>query len=769
MAKFRLFAWNTGNTIPDEDQIGDLAITTLSPRSRRYDDNYGGVKWFGGPDEDLGYCIGLPNPPKYRPRFKRSDFTEQGYLQMVNWLSEDMGGPYFWGTLEAKNWVDAQEYWQTYTGGTAASPTPSPSNNVTPTPTPTVTPSVTQTPTPTPTPTSSAQRLAFDVDPTTYYSSVYDACVASHNFITTAYLEIGYSEPTVGAYWYTTIGGSTTFSPGACDGPSYYVFRRGGNTYAVQTGNNSPVGGCDNNGEILAVSNCSTLPSSSPTPTQSLTPTPTPSCQRPGRLNEYYLYHSVRTTDPVGPFTGITGSLSLSCEALAWHTTGYGWLASPYEGANLNVGTQFYVGLGDDCTLFNGTGWWHIYDGGQFKVIYFVDGVITTFPVSCTTPTPTPSVTRTPTPTPTRTPTPTPSSAGGGPQADAVACWALDEASGTLEDSKGSNDLSTISSVTYSQTGKVGDCVGFLSNTSKAEGGTGLAYLTDFSISFWAKRNTATTSSSRYVFSNRAYGSGSDGGFVVYWDTDADFLTCGMWNGSSIQVHPIDSDISDGNWHHIVISHNSSNGSTTGYTDNVADISSASFTNEAATGGDGRPVILGQAPQFQSYSFEGYLDQVMVWDRTLTASEVSELWNSGSGVGCGPAPTPTPTPSITPSISVTPTVTITPSTSSSPITNFYIYNASPATYNITNVTVNGMSLIDASFPVTPGNNTSGYTTLVGTYTVTVTLNGFPSGESITVQADAYSDCQDDPGGTANFTNVPINGSDVFVNYDEIGC
>jgi len=637
MATFRLFAWNTGNTIPDEDQIGDLAITTLSPRSRRYDNNYGGVKWFGGPDEDLGYCIGLPNPPKYRPRFKRSSFTEQAYLDMVNDLSYDEGGPVLWGTLEAKNWVDAQEYWQTYTGGTAASPSPTPSNNTTPTPTPTLTPS----------PTPSAQRLAFDVDPTSFYSTPQAACEASHNFLQTAYLEVGYSEPTVGAYWYTTVGGSTEYSPGACTGPSYYVFRRSGVLYAVQTGNNTPSGGCDNTGEIIAAYNCSSLPSVTPTATPTVTPTVTP------------------------------------------------------------------------------------------------------------TTTPSPSITV----------SPTPSTSSGGGVSGAVACWNMNESSGNLVDSVGSNDLTTQTLLSYSQSGKVGNSIGFLSNTSKAQGGTGLAYLTDFTVSFWAKRNTATTSSIRFVFENRAYGTGSDGGFRLYYDTNADLLTCGIWDGFSVGVHPLDSDISDGNWHHVVVTHDTSNAlPTTGYTDNVADVSSATFKNVAATGGDGRPVIVGQNSQFSSYSFEGYLDVVQVWDRALTASEVSTLWNSGSGLACGPAPTPSRTPTVTPTISVTPT----PSTSSASDTTIFIDNddsGGPTNYTITNVTVGGVSPSGASFPVISGNNTSGTISTSGDKTVVVTLSGSLDGtESLSVITTAYNDCRETGTTPYTFSLVPIYGNTVNVTY-----
>ena len=144
MALTRPFAYNTGGTITDMNQVGDLAVGPTYNNEWRYDLQYGGATWYMGADEELGYIIGRNNVGKYRPRFKRSDFTEQGYLDMVNDLSDDVGGPGpFTDTLTAKNWVNTEEFWQTYTGGTGPSPTPSTSLTPTPTPTIAVTPTIT--------------------------------------------------------------------------------------------------------------------------------------------------------------------------------------------------------------------------------------------------------------------------------------------------------------------------------------------------------------------------------------------------------------------------------------------------------------------------------------------------------------------------------------------------------------------------------------------------------------------------------------------------
>ena len=54
MSVSRAFAYNTGSPIVGTEQFGDLAVQTTP---ERYDENWGGVKWWEGPDEDLGYVV----------------------------------------------------------------------------------------------------------------------------------------------------------------------------------------------------------------------------------------------------------------------------------------------------------------------------------------------------------------------------------------------------------------------------------------------------------------------------------------------------------------------------------------------------------------------------------------------------------------------------------------------------------------------------------------------------------------------------------------
>jgi hypothetical protein len=150
----KIFAYNPGPPIFGTIQVGDLAISEIDVE---YSDNYGGVQWWGGPNEVNGYVIAYPVPSCDRPTpifgltaclgFKRSEFlTESSFIQLAN---EFVGGPPapFASGNAASTYLTNNGYWNSWINVT---PTPTPTLQVTQTPTPTIT----QTSTPTPTPTS---------------------------------------------------------------------------------------------------------------------------------------------------------------------------------------------------------------------------------------------------------------------------------------------------------------------------------------------------------------------------------------------------------------------------------------------------------------------------------------------------------------------------------------------------------------------------------------------------------------------------------------
>lgn len=147
MATTRPFAYNTGSTIDGTLQIGNLAIGVSD---QDYSQNPGGVKWWMGPDEELGYVITHEvvngNHPTqveidaYLGFWRSTDLTDQSFLDLVNVLPITEGLSPFTDSNDAKIWLNNNGFWVSYgENQTTPLPTSTPLPTATPTPTPTST------------------------------------------------------------------------------------------------------------------------------------------------------------------------------------------------------------------------------------------------------------------------------------------------------------------------------------------------------------------------------------------------------------------------------------------------------------------------------------------------------------------------------------------------------------------------------------------------------------------------------------------------------
>ena len=160
MALSKPFAYNnTGSPISGTTQYGDLVIGDIEAD---YGADYGGVTWWGGPDEDLRYIIGnvrtggQPVPPGVvGPAYvgfwgtPLGDKTEGAFLNLANYVGGKNGQPPFANADDAVIWLNANGFYTSYSSVTptiTASPTVTPTRTLTPTPTATVTPTNTPNP-----------------------------------------------------------------------------------------------------------------------------------------------------------------------------------------------------------------------------------------------------------------------------------------------------------------------------------------------------------------------------------------------------------------------------------------------------------------------------------------------------------------------------------------------------------------------------------------------------------------------------------------------
>jgi Concanavalin A-like lectin/glucanases superfamily len=118
----RPFAYNTGSPISGTTQLGDLAIGKINVE---YSTDYGGVRWWDGPDENFGYVIAHPTPSGNQPNpisvsaylgFWRSKFkTDESFLNLANVIPPRRGLTPFTGATEAYDWLNANGFWTSYT------------------------------------------------------------------------------------------------------------------------------------------------------------------------------------------------------------------------------------------------------------------------------------------------------------------------------------------------------------------------------------------------------------------------------------------------------------------------------------------------------------------------------------------------------------------------------------------------------------------------------------------------------------------------------
>jgi hypothetical protein len=218
-----------------------------------------------------------------------------------------------------------------------------------------------------------------------------------------------------------------------------------------------------------------------------------------------------------------------------------------------------------------------------------------------------------------------------------AAYWSLDSTGFTDSSGNGytltSNNVVLNSPVTVG-TGKVGGCAVFNGTNYLSSTSVPSTNLSEVTVSVWVKNDGSKIASYPDVVSLGQMNNGTR--FEVLLNTDNPYKTLLSINNGAYLLGDNTINILDGNWHHIVATGSSTASQAKLYIDgtliNTISISSLSINLNYTSIGDCiyAPGTINR--------FVGSVDEVGIWNRALTSTEVTSLYNSGSGQSYSTSP-----------------------------------------------------------------------------------------------------------------------------------
>ena len=187
----------------------------------------------------------------------------------------------------------------------------------------------------------------------------------------------------------------------------------------------------------------------------------------------------------------------------------------------------------------------------------------------------------------------------------------------------------TASNVDFNVQGKYGFAGKF--NGSSSYISTNLYQERIGSFSFWMKRDSTPSSSEMLVAYNGA--SSALKGFFAQLQTDGDIrlvLNKGTSGTNGLSIYSSGVNTSDGSWHHVAVAWDiTTQGSTNSYLyiDGSLNVSGTADDGNWTSGNSSDTYIFGSGSTSNSQVFEGSLDQVRIFNRVISAAEVTTLYN----------------------------------------------------------------------------------------------------------------------------------------------
>lgn len=208
--------------------------------------------------------------------------------------------------------------------------------------------------------------------------------------------------------------------------------------------------------------------------------------------------------------------------------------------------------------------------------------------------------------------------------------WKFDEASGTAYDAVDSRDLSVTGTVGV-VTGKIGNARSFNGDgANRLRNETGFAPGTQCSFSCWFK-GTNLTQQNNAGFLINIGNTGTN--FRFAFNSSTLHFELSTWIGSTNGLYDGGGDstyystYNDDKWHHCVGVRNGAS-----YKIYIDGVLHGERTNGNTTNYGTYPITVSGNYNYNTQGLNGYLDELMVYDRVLTESEILQLYNNGLGI-----------------------------------------------------------------------------------------------------------------------------------------
>jgi len=208
-----------------------------------------------------------------------------------------------------------------------------------------------------------------------------------------------------------------------------------------------------------------------------------------------------------------------------------------------------------------------------------------------------------------------------------TAYYKADETSGTtFSDSTGNGKNGTAETdlSSFTTTGKIN--AGIDTTSYGVSLGSYIASLLNTSsgsVSVWFKVTSAKNSN--FIISKEQ--SGTYGVYNLYTDASNNILIGMDSGGGNNQIETISGQVTTGSWVHLV---HTWDGTYWKVYINGSLVSTTSHTRVPTSNGNG--FYIGRHVSNSSNKFSGVIDEIGIWSRALTSTEVTELYNSGDGL-----------------------------------------------------------------------------------------------------------------------------------------